>query len=187
MTLWAYNKHMPRSTKLPLTITQQACLVEGSDAQFRQLIHAMVAFSARLLSVRDGFGTLMGLSGIQYSIMVSIAHQKPQTKVTVNKIAAHLHLSGPFVTIETGKLHKLGLIGKTINPKDKREILLSLTQAGRELFQQIALDQQKVNDVLFDGITAREFKMLSAIFERMVDNGDKASLDIMHLNRRVKG
>ncbi|MDX3904685.1 MAG: MarR family transcriptional regulator [Pigmentiphaga sp.] len=171
-------------SKPPLTITQPACLVDGSDAQFRQLIHAMVAFSARLLSVRDGFGTLMGITGIQYSILVSIAHQKPHTKVTINKVASHLHLSGPFVTIETGKLHKMGLVEKTTNPKDKREVLLAITPEGRKLFEQIAPDQQKINDVLFEGITAREFKTLCSIFERMVDNGDRASMDIIHLIAR---
>lgn len=177
-----------RSDPLPaLTITLPACTSEdGSDAEFRQLIHNMVAFSGRLLSVRDGFGTLMGVTGIQYSILISIAHHKPKTKVTVNKIAAHLHLSGPFVTIETGKLHKLGLVEKTTNAEDKREVLLTVTPAAHKLFAQISLEQQKINNVLFEGISAKEFKLLLSIFERMVNHGDQASMDIQHLIARQK-
>ena len=172
----------PGEAKPPLTITLPSCLIDGTDDQFRQLIHNMVAFSGRLLSVRDGFGTLIGITGIQYSILISIAYQKP--KVTINKVAAHLHLSGPFVTIETGKLHKIGLVAKATNPEDKREVLLTVTPAARKLFAKLAPDQQKVNDVLFQGISAREFKTLNAIFERMVNHGDQASLDIQHLIAR---
>lgn len=178
----------PPRKKTPLTITQEACLVDGSDAEFRQLIHAMVAFSARLLSVRDGFGTLIGLSGIQYSILVSIAHHKSRTKLTVNRVASHLHLSGAFVTIETGKLQKLGLIAKTTNPSDKREILLSVTPEGLALLRQLAPDQQTINDVLFEGVTSKEFETLRSLFDRFVDNGDRATLDITHLiARQAKG
>lgn len=174
-----------RDAAPPLTVTLASCLDSGSDEQFRRLIHNMVAFSGRLLSVRDGFGAFIGITGIQYSILISIAHQKP--KVTVNKVAAHLHLSGPFVTIEIGKLHKMGLVTKTTNPEDKREVLLAVTSAARKLFARLAPEQQKINDVLFQDITSREFKALNDVFERMVNHGDQASMDIQHLLARQQG
>lgn len=175
----------PRDAAPPLTVTLASCLENGNDDQFRRLIHNMVAFSGRLLSVRDGFGAFIGITGVQYSILISIAHQKPQ--VTVNKVAMHLHLSGPFVTIEIGKLHKMGLVTKTTNPEDKREVLLAVTPAARKLFAKLAPEQQKINDVLFQDITAREFKALNDVFERLVNHGDQASMDIQHLLARQQG
>lgn len=172
---------------VPLTITRKSCLVDGSDAEFRKLIHAMMAFSARLLTIRDGFGTLISLSGIQFSILISIAHHSVNNKLTVNMVASHLHLSAAFVTIETGKLMKKGIINKTPNPEDKREILLSVTPAGHELLTQLAPDQQMINDVLFDSISRKEFQTMRDIFDRMVHNADKAHLDLTHLiNRQIK-
>lgn len=178
----------PRKPSVPLTITQEACLVDGSDTEFRKLIHAMLAFSARLLSVRDGFGALISLTGIQYSTLVSIAHHQDKARLTVNRVANHLHLSGAFVTIETGKLQKLGLITKTPNPEDKREILLAATPAGLDLLKRLAPDQQRINDVLFQSITRKEFEAMRSLFDRLVDNGDRANIDLSHLiARQTKG
>lgn len=87
-----------------LTVTNPACLVDGSDAEFRHLVNGLLPFAARLLSVRDGFGTLIGLTGIQYSLLIAIAQLSHDDVVTVNQLADHLHLSGAFITIETGKL-----------------------------------------------------------------------------------
>ena len=82
-----------------LTITNPACLVDGTDTEFRHLINGLLPFAARLLSVRDGFGTIIGLTGIQYSLLVSVSHLSHGESVTVNRLADHLHLSGAFVTI----------------------------------------------------------------------------------------
>ena len=57
----------------------------------------------------------------------SFAHLSHDDVVTVNRLADHLHLSGAFVTIETGKLKKLGLIDKRADPDDKRKMRLTVT------------------------------------------------------------
>jgi hypothetical protein len=148
-----------------LTVTNPACLVDGTDAEFRHLVNGLLPFAARLLSVRDGFGTLIGLTGIQYSLLIS-------------------HLSGAFITIETGKLKKLGLIDKRSHPDDKRKMRLTVTAAGSKLLKELAAKQQHINDVLFEGVTKTEFKVLCSVVDRLVANGDRATLDLSHLIAR---
>ena len=167
-----------------LTITNPACLVDGSDTEFRHLVNGLLPFAARLLTVRDGFGSLIGLTGVQYSLIRSIAHLSQQGEVTVNQLADHLHLSGPFITIETGKLKKLGLIDKKAHPDDRRKMLLTITAAGTRLLNELLPVQQRINDVLFDGVTRTEFKVLCSIVDRLVANGDRAALDLDHLQAR---
>jgi DNA-binding MarR family transcriptional regulator len=167
-----------------LTITNPACLVDGTDTEFRHLINGLLPFAARLLSVRDGFGTLVGITGIQYSLLVSVAHLSQADVVTVNRLADHLHLSGAFVTIETGKLKKLGLIDKRADPEDKRKMRLEITRAGSKLLRGLAETQQRINNVLFEGVTKAEFKALCAVVDRLVTNGDRATLDLAHLIAR---
>lgn len=101
-----------RSAPQPLTVSRAELLVNGSDSEFRALVHAMLAFSARLQGVRERFAALVGLTGIQYTILISIRHLHNETEVTVGSVADHLHLSGAFITIETGKLVRSGLISK---------------------------------------------------------------------------
>jgi DNA-binding MarR family transcriptional regulator len=121
-----------RTAKKVLAVTHPACLVDGSDAEFRRLANGLLPFAARLLSIRDGFGSIVGLTGVQYSLARSIAHLSMHDDVTVNQLAEHLHLhlSGAFVTVETNKLKKLGLIDKNVNPDDKRKMRLTMTAAG---------------------------------------------------------
>jgi MarR family transcriptional regulator, organic hydroperoxide resistance regulator len=138
--------------------------------------------------VRDGFGTIIGLTGIQYSLLVSVAHLSHGEAVTVNRLADHLHLSGAFVTIETGKLKKLGLIDKRSDPDDKRKMRLTMTSNGVKLLRELAATQQRINNVLFEGVTKAEFKALCSVVDRLVANGDRATLDLSHLiARQEKG
>ncbi|RQS16457.1 MarR family transcriptional regulator [Burkholderia sp. Bp9002] len=167
-----------------LTITHPACLIDGTDAAFRHLINGLLPFAARLLSVRDGFGSIAGLTGIQYSLLVSVAHLSREDVVTVNRLADHLHLSGAFVTIETGKLKKLGLLDKRADPDDKRKMRLTVTSAGTKLLKTLAPTQQRINDVLFEGVTRTEFKALCSVIDRLVANGDRATLDLAHMIAR---
>lgn len=174
-------KHQEESV---LTVTNPACLVDGTDAEFRHLVNGLLPFAARLLSVRDGFGTLIGLTGIQYSLLTAVSHLSHEDVVTVNRLADHLHLSGAFVTVETGKLKKLGVIDKRSDPDDKRKMRLTVTQAGSKLLKELATKQQHVNDVLFEGVTRTEFKALCSVVDRLVTNGDRATLDLAHLIAR---
>ncbi|MCK9506989.1 MAG: MarR family transcriptional regulator [Pigmentiphaga sp.] len=171
----------PPNTNRTLTITQPAFLVNGSDAEFRSLINKLLYFSARLLAVRDGFGTLIGLSGVQFSILLSIKQLSAEGEVTVNQLADHLHFSGSFVTVETGKLQKRGLIAKRPHLLDRRKMVLSITEEGFKLLDRLAETQYAVNDILFDKLSARDFAQLHHLFSQMVTNSDAAMLELSHL------
>src|SRR5690242_5891196 len=138
----------------PLTVSRPELLVDGSDAQFRAFVHGMLAFAAQLESVRDGFAALLGLTGIQYTILISISHLQSEREVTVRAVADHLHLSGAFVTTETGKLLRLGLITKVQDLRDRRQVCLRVTVKARELLSGLAAVQVQVNDVLFEFLNA---------------------------------
>jgi MarR family transcriptional regulator, organic hydroperoxide resistance regulator len=88
----------------PRTVTRKALLIAESDAAFRHLVHGLLAFSERLMAVRQGFGQVLGLTGIEYTTLVSIAHLLERSPVSVTSVASHLHLSGAFVTIVTNQL-----------------------------------------------------------------------------------
>ena len=157
-----------------LTVSRPELLANGSDARFRSSVHGMLAFAARLEAVRDGFAALLGLTGIQYTILISISHLQRDGEVTVGAVAGHLHLSGAFVTIETGKLLRLGLITKIQDLKDRRRVCLRVTRSGRLLLLRLAPVQIRVNDVLFDFLSADQFRALGLMIDRIVACGDRA-------------
>src|SRR5262245_36832632 len=101
---------MSRDTRLPIpiTVSRPQLLTAGEDELFRQLVHDCLAFATRIHSVRGQFAELTGLSPAGYSILITIQHLQNSEGISVGEAAAHLHLSGAFVTIEVGKLVKLG-------------------------------------------------------------------------------
>jgi len=157
-----------------LTISRPELQIDGSDREFRGFVHGMLAFAARLEAVRSGFASLIGLTGIQYTILISVQHLQHKGDVSVSMIAEHLHVSGAFVTTETGKLLKLGLLTKRPDPQDGRRVCLSITRKGRDLLKRLAPTQVQVNDVLFEFMDASEFRQFRAMVDRMAACGDRA-------------
>ena len=161
-------------TQPPLTIGRPDLLDGDGDARFRLLVHRLLAFSSRLEAVRAGLGQLIGLSGIQYTILICIAHLQGADGVGVKRIADHLGLSGAFVTIEAGKLAEAGLVEKRPNPSDRRRVLLTVTGAGRARLDALAPSQRPVNDALFASLDREDFERLGAIAGNLVEDADHA-------------
>jgi DNA-binding MarR family transcriptional regulator len=157
-----------------LTISRPELLVDGSDQQFRRLVHNLFGFLARHSSVREGHGALIGLAGIEYTMLISIGHLSADGNVSVKDVADHLHLSGAFTTVITNKLLQKGLIEKAGHPVDKRRLCLSITARGREMLEGLAPVQRQVNDVEFGCLNAKEFTLLVDMVERLVKSSEQA-------------
>jgi DNA-binding MarR family transcriptional regulator len=159
----------------PLTVSRPELLVQGSDRAFRGLVHGLFAFLARHEAVRVGHGARIGLAGIEYTVLISIAHLAVQEgDVGVNRIAEHLYLSGAFVTTVTNKLLQLGLIHKTPDPNDRRRVRLEISEEGWARLAELAPVQRQVNDIQFDCLSASEFKLLADMIERLIDSSNRA-------------
>lgn len=163
--------------KLPapaLTTSRKALLVDGSDHAFRQLVHTLLAFLARHETVREGHAAAIGLAGIEYTVLISVKYLATEGDVSVRELAAHLHLSGAFVTTVSNKLQQMGLLDKLVDPADRRRLRLIVTQAGDALLASLNPTQRQVNDVQFDCLDADEFHQLLGSVERLVESSERA-------------
>ncbi|MFG1417804.1 MarR family winged helix-turn-helix transcriptional regulator [Xanthobacter sp. V0B-10] len=167
---------------LPLTVSRPALLVERSDVAFRDLLHDMLAFAAVIEEVRDRLGALIGLSGTQYTLLTSIARLNEHTpNLGVNQVAEHLHLSGAFVTLEVNKLVSAGLVTKSVNPDDRRRVVLAVTPEAERRLTELVRVQVPANDSLFEPLSAQEFKTLRGIIAKLAAPGDRALQLIAYL------
>lgn len=149
-------------------------MLSNEETEFRQLIFDLLALTLKLDSVRNEYGKLVGLTGIQFTMLISIAHLSEHSPVNINAIANHLHLSGAFVTNETGKLVKLGYITKQKDQSDGRRVLLNITEQGFALLAELAPRQREVNDLLFQELNQKDFRKMANFAKRLVDSGDNA-------------
>ena len=158
----------------PLTTSREALLVNGSDQAFRQLVHTLLAFLARHDTVREGHAAAIGLSAIEYTVLISVKSLGTEGQVSVRELAAHLHLSGAFVTTVSNKLQQMGLLDKLTDPEDRRRLRLVVTGEGDALLARLAPIQRQVNDVQFDCLKAGDLTRLLASVEKLVQSSDSA-------------
>ena len=137
---------MARSRKkAPLTVSRPALLARGSDAEFRGLIHDLIAYGHKLDACRDAFAAIAGISGVQYEILMLVSRADG---LAVGEVAARLHRSGAFITIEANKLVAAGILEKGSDPADGRRVRLRCSSRGFQLLERMAPYQRRVNDVL---------------------------------------
>ena len=161
----------PRKRSAPLTVSRPALLARGSDAEFRGLIHDLIAYGHRLDACRDAFAAIGGISGVQYEIVMLVSRAE---RLSIGEVAARLHRSGAFITIEANKLAERGVLEKTSDPADGRKVLLRCTAKGHEIIERMAPYQRRINDVLFECLDAKRFRELRALASDLVACGDRA-------------
>ena len=105
---------------------------------------------------------------------MTIAEMQGDIGVSVKHIAEHLHVSGAFVTAETGKLVKLGYLEKRRNPEDRRGVRLTLSAQGQQQIDHVLPDLCRINDTFFGDLGQDEFGKLSEIATSMVGPAEKA-------------
>ena len=160
-----------RKRSTPLTVSRPALLARGSDAQFRQLIHDLIAYGHRLDACRDAFAAIIGVSGVQYEILMLVSRAEG---LSVGEVAARLHRSGAFITIEANKLAQRGILDKAADPADGRRVLLKANATTQRLVERLSPHQRRINDVLFECLDARRFAQLRALATDLVACGDRA-------------
>jgi len=163
----------PRGS-IPLTTSRPELLSDGRDREFRHLVHALFGFAAHHEQIRAGHGKAIGLAGIEYTVLISIAHLSLDGDVNVKTVADHLYLSGAFITSVTQRLVKLGMIHKRIDSGDRRRVALTVSNKGRAALEHLAPIQRQVNDVEFGCLSHEEFALLTGIVDRLIESGARA-------------
>jgi DNA-binding MarR family transcriptional regulator len=155
----------------PLTVSRAALLPGGSDAEFRGLIHDLIAYGHKLDACRDAFAAIAGISGVQYEILMLVSRADG---LSIGEVAARLHRSGAFITIEVNKMAERGILEKAADPADGRRVLLKMNAKSVEMLEQLAPYQRRINDVLFEFVDAKRFRELRALAAELVARGDRA-------------
>jgi DNA-binding MarR family transcriptional regulator len=168
------GKPSRRQRPIPLTTSRPELIVNGTDRDFRELVHNLFGFFALHERIRNGHAKFIGLAGVEYTVLIAIAHLAMDGDVNVKTVADHLHLSGAFITSTTRRLLLLGLIHKTSDPADRRRVSLTISDKGRDLLETLAPVQRRINDVEFGRLSRDEFKMLHHLIQRMLEDSERA-------------
>jgi len=161
----------------PVTTARPELMRDGTGERFRHLVNDLLTIAVRMDTVRSRFAELVGVTPPQYSVLATVAHLEAAAGgATVRAVAEHMHVSGAFVTAESGKLARKGFVAKRPNPLDGRSVLVSLTAKGRKALEAALPKIRAVNDVFFGKLGAEEFERLAAATARIVEASPAAVL-----------
>jgi DNA-binding MarR family transcriptional regulator len=152
----------------PLTVTRRALLKGGSDVEFRRLIYRLLLVEERLRRARDHLGRLAGLTGPQYTMLITVAYLQGATGISVQSLAKNLRVTSAFITAESRRLLEHGLLAKRRNPHDSRSTLLSVTAAGRRRLERLVPELRRVNDAFFGRVSAQSFAHAMRFLEQLL-------------------
>jgi MarR family transcriptional regulator, organic hydroperoxide resistance regulator len=173
----------------PSTVSHPDLLVEGTDTKFREMIYLMVLTFGRLQFFREAFGRAMSLSGSQFVVLMGAAHRQGREGVSIRALADHTHLAATHVTTEVGKLIAKGLLTKSANLHDRRSVLVRLSPAGEKAVGEVTPLVRRVNDILFQHVTAKELTTIVEFLNALSLNSEYAAVEVRRSehDRKVRG
>jgi DNA-binding MarR family transcriptional regulator len=99
----------------------------------RQVCFALSIAARSVLSIYRPILETMGLTHPQYLVMLALWGQSP---LAVKELIDMLQLDGPTLSPMLKRLEAAGLVTRTRNPDDERQLRVDLTEDGRALRQQ---------------------------------------------------
>lgn len=167
-----------QSFRPPHTTSRQEFFSGGSDKAFRESIYSIVRALDGLMSCREVFARVLGLTGSQFAVLMGVAHQQNDDGVTIRDLADHIRLAAPHVTTEVGRLIRVKLLVKRPNEADGRSVLVSLSPKGQQEVERIAPLVRKVNDQLFEGIGSDELDTVTRAMKALVLNSQRVLAEV---------
>ena len=164
---------MKRGYHPPLTITRRALLVGGSDTEFRRLIYRLIVVEERLRRARDFLARRIGLSGPQYTLLITVAYLQGESGIAMRALARNLRVSSAFITAESQRLIDRGLLAKRPNPHDSRSTLISVTAAGRRRLEKLVPELRTINDQFFGHVNAQSFRHAMRFLEQLLAGSER--------------
>src|SRR5262245_17247526 len=156
----------------PATISLPAMLVAGSDLSFRETIYRMAFAYSRMASFREAFGRHLSLTASQFVVLIGTAYRQGSEGVSIRALSDHTQLAATHVTTEVGRLIDKGLLTKSANTRDRRGVLVRLTQKGEGAIRDVNPLLRRVNDCLFQNISRDEFAVVARFLSTYALNSE---------------
>lgn len=113
---------------------------------------------------------LAGLSSVEFGLVASLGRRPP---MSVARLAESVGQDKGQISRVLAELVARKLIAKSTNPKDSREVLVSLTTAGLAAHDAIVAGAQQRNRQLLEQLSKDEFETLLAQIDRLTATAEK--------------
>ena len=93
-----------------------------------------------------------------------------QDGITISQLSAQTSLANTTLTSMLDRMESSGLIRREASPKDRRALLICLTEKARALQTDYDRISQQMNQLYYQGFTEVEIRQLEGYLQRILDN-----------------
>lgn len=142
-----------------------------------------IAVTARLARLNTTLGLKLeavferfGIRGADFAVIATLA-RLGDTHVSQRRLGHELGLSPGTISLRLDRLVQLGLVRRDGDPEDGRGAVVSLTQAGGELFEACAPEHLANAQALLEGLSDRERDQLALLLRKLLYTLEEAEAD----------
>jgi len=108
------------------------------------------------------------VSRAEFSALIELRLAGPPHRMTPTQLYNCLLVTSGGITGRIDRLEGRGLVRRLHDPKDRRSILVELTESGRELIEEAAHAHFRIMEHLTEGLTSEERDCLAGLLKKLV-------------------
>lgn len=151
-----------------------AYVAAGGNEQVQRVITAVHGMSRRLAQWYTRQLTDVGLSSGEWAVISILATEPEGTITTPSYLANTTAVAPSSMTHRLDRMSERGLIERTPDTENRTRILVALTPAGWELFQQVIQHSDVMESDVLDRLDSSEREQLSNLLEQAITGLDDA-------------
>jgi DNA-binding MarR family transcriptional regulator len=114
------------------------------------------------------FFTRHGLSRADWDVLASLRREGPPFSLSPTALSRALMRTSGAMSQRLARLERQGLIERSLDPADRRGIVVSLTAKGRRLVERIAAEHLANERELLAPLSRNEQKALAALLKKLL-------------------
>jgi DNA-binding MarR family transcriptional regulator len=138
------------------------------DLEVEGIVDRIGGLSRRLLRTLDETLADFGLDSGEYKALCTLAQSGEPFCSTPGQLGKRMELSSGAMTNRIDRLEEAGLVRRRPDPKDRRGVLVEMTDKGRETYERAVGVQAKKEELVASALDDGEKKQLNDLLRRLM-------------------
>ena len=121
------------------------------DLEVEGIVDRIAGLSRRLQRSQDETLAEFGLDSAEHRALSALSQEGPPYHSTPGRLAQRMELSSGAMTNRLDRLEQAGLVRRLPDPRDRRGVIVELTERGRETYQRAVGVQAKKEELVDRG------------------------------------
>jgi DNA-binding MarR family transcriptional regulator len=150
-------------------------VIEGWEAERPDLAVSPIAIISRLERLQSYLRSetaavfeRFGLTGPSFAVMATLRRAGKPYQLSQRALMDALQLTGGTISVRIDRLERDGLVARSPDPHDQRGVLVRLTDAGEQLFEQVAPIHLANEDRLLSALDIEQREQLATLLRSLL-------------------